>query len=310
MKRFAKFLLQCVATFWVATSVSAQDIIIMNNDNADELKVKVIEVQDDVVKYKKWTYQDGPTFVVATKDIFVIKYQNGDKQRFDRNSQKDSSPKTEQVVAKAPEQEPKSVEPVAKPDEPAVKLEEDEEKKEEEETVPSDGFNRFKYYPSGTDISNFEATYYFPTYDYPDGWAFSMAFDLTYGRYVFYNLYVDAGLGVLVDTSSSGIGNSRTSTTSTALSIPTNVGYKFPIVENVKLDIKTGLRPNYCVAGKIEYGDEKIRFSELGNVERFSLSWGFTVGVDLWGFTVGTKYLLDLTGNRGDMIGLYIGWTM
>ena len=78
MKIFAKFLLSCVAMLYVATSVSAQDIIVMNNDNADELQVKVIEVLDDVVKYKKWTYQDGPTFSISTTDIFVIKYQNGE----------------------------------------------------------------------------------------------------------------------------------------------------------------------------------------------------------------------------------------
>ena len=90
MKIFAKFLLSCVAMLCVATSVSAQDIIVMNNDNADELQVKVVEVLDDVVKYKKWTYQDGPTFSISTTDIFVIKYQNGEKQRFEQNNKKKS----------------------------------------------------------------------------------------------------------------------------------------------------------------------------------------------------------------------------
>lgn len=70
------------ALFLTIGSVSAQDIIVLNNNTADEIKAKVIEVTNSEVKYKKWTYQDGPTFAIATANIFVIKYQNGEKQTF------------------------------------------------------------------------------------------------------------------------------------------------------------------------------------------------------------------------------------
>lgn len=63
-------------------SAMSQDIIVLNNENVDELEVKIIEVTDEFVRYKKWTYQDGPVFSVSTDAIFMIKYQNGEKQRF------------------------------------------------------------------------------------------------------------------------------------------------------------------------------------------------------------------------------------
>lgn len=63
-------------------SVSAQDVIVLNNQSADEIEAKVVEVSDTQIKYKKWSYQDGPTFTLDTSEIFVIKYQNGEKQRF------------------------------------------------------------------------------------------------------------------------------------------------------------------------------------------------------------------------------------
>ncbi len=60
----------------------AQDIIVLDNESAEELEVKVLEVNNNVVTYKKWDYQDGPTFTIDTRDIFVIRYQNGENQRF------------------------------------------------------------------------------------------------------------------------------------------------------------------------------------------------------------------------------------
>lgn len=83
----------------VCAKVNAQDLIILNNDALDEYQVKVVEVTNDVVKYKKWSYQDGPTFSLETNSILYIKYQNGDKQTFTqikskgKNKQKSSNKK-------------------------------------------------------------------------------------------------------------------------------------------------------------------------------------------------------------------------
>lgn len=41
------------------TNASAQDLIVLNSDAVEEMQVKVVEVSDSEVKYKKWSYQDG-----------------------------------------------------------------------------------------------------------------------------------------------------------------------------------------------------------------------------------------------------------
>jgi len=75
-------------------TVSAQDIIVLNNRSADEIEAKVQEVSQKEVKYKKWSYQDGPTFTIPTSDIFVIKYRNGEKQRFGVEKSETPQPQT------------------------------------------------------------------------------------------------------------------------------------------------------------------------------------------------------------------------
>lgn len=67
-------------------SVLAQDTIVFRN--GDELKVRVIEVNVDDVKYKLWTNQDGPTYTKLHSDIFMIKYSGGvGKEIFNNNNE-------------------------------------------------------------------------------------------------------------------------------------------------------------------------------------------------------------------------------
>ncbi len=49
---------------------------------SDEIQVKVLEVTKKSVTYKKWSYQDGPTFTLSVDKILAIKYQNGEMQDF------------------------------------------------------------------------------------------------------------------------------------------------------------------------------------------------------------------------------------
>lgn len=64
--------------------VRAQDVIVLKN--TDEIQVKVLEVASGTVRYVEWDFQDGPTRVINTSDIFVIKYQNGKKESFEENA--------------------------------------------------------------------------------------------------------------------------------------------------------------------------------------------------------------------------------
>ena len=273
MKIFTKISLVCGAILCAATSVSAQDIIITNNDQNKELQVKIVEVQDNVVKYKKWTYQDGPTFTIATSDISSIKYQNGEEQQF---SQKAQSKKSKFIEEK----------------------ETTEVTNDEAKEIP---------YPKGRTSGSMNATYYFPLSSGVD--AFALAFDFTFGTYVIKNLYVEGGLGIISNWAQSGSGiYDRITTTSTALSVPILAGYMVPFSKNIGLDFNTGPRLNYTVSGKVESNGETIKFKDIEGLKRFEAHWAFTLGVNLWDWEVGGKCLVSLREGGGEMFGVYIGW--
>lgn len=78
----------CLMLF-IPTVVCAQDLIVKNN--GDEIKAKVIDVDEDKVRYKKWTNKSGPTYSLGTDKIFMIKYQNGDKDVFQKNGKSNKS---------------------------------------------------------------------------------------------------------------------------------------------------------------------------------------------------------------------------
>lgn len=60
--------------------IFCQDFIYLIN--GEEIKAKVLEIDDTKVKYKKYTNQSGPTYSKNKSDIFLIKYQSGDKDVF------------------------------------------------------------------------------------------------------------------------------------------------------------------------------------------------------------------------------------
>lgn len=79
-----KFIITFLIT-WTSYSFSySQDILVMKS--GDEIKVKVVEVFPDLVKYKKWDNQDGPSYSEYKSKIFMIKYQNGTKEVFNDQS--------------------------------------------------------------------------------------------------------------------------------------------------------------------------------------------------------------------------------
>ena len=65
--------------------IKAQDIILKTN--GEELQVKVTEVNTDDVRYKKFSNLSGPVYVIQNADIFMIKYENGNKDLFEKNTQ-------------------------------------------------------------------------------------------------------------------------------------------------------------------------------------------------------------------------------
>ena len=66
---------------WVIShSVFAQDVIVLKT--GDEIKAIIQEVGTETIKYKKYTNADGPTYTMLRSDIFMLKYQSGEKDVF------------------------------------------------------------------------------------------------------------------------------------------------------------------------------------------------------------------------------------
>lgn len=70
MKKYVLYLVFCI------TSVGYAQDQIFKRDNS-KVEVKILEINQNEIKYKLFTYQDGPTIIVAKKDVALIIYQNG-----------------------------------------------------------------------------------------------------------------------------------------------------------------------------------------------------------------------------------------
>ena len=71
-----KILLSIISVLCSLTTVG-QDVIVMQN--GDEIPCKLVEVGVENIKYKRLSNLNGPTFVEEKDDVFMIKYQNGEK---------------------------------------------------------------------------------------------------------------------------------------------------------------------------------------------------------------------------------------
>jgi len=60
-----------------------QDNILLQT--GEEILSKVIEVNQDLIKYKKHTNLEGPIYSIDIKNVFMIKYANGEKDIFRKN---------------------------------------------------------------------------------------------------------------------------------------------------------------------------------------------------------------------------------
>jgi len=89
----------------------AQDTIYKTDGT--EIKSKVVEITNDLIKYKKFSNLDGPSYTVFKAEVFMIVYQNGEREVFKKNEPpvKVEEPKQEYV---APIQTPAPESPVYK----------------------------------------------------------------------------------------------------------------------------------------------------------------------------------------------------
>jgi hypothetical protein len=71
--------------FITIQSIAAQDIIL--KVSGDEIRAKVEEISTRSVRYKKWSNLSGPSYQIAASDVFMIKYENGDKDIFTQDEE-------------------------------------------------------------------------------------------------------------------------------------------------------------------------------------------------------------------------------
>ena len=71
------------------------DLIILKNE--DEIKCKILEVNQWDIVYKKCSNLNGPAYTTAKEDIFMIKYQNGQKETFYKENKKKPTPLNERT---------------------------------------------------------------------------------------------------------------------------------------------------------------------------------------------------------------------
>lgn len=81
-----------------ATMMYAQDIIITKDSK--RIEAKIIEVTTTTVKYKKWSYQDGPDIYEAKSNIAAIMWGNGEVEAFNVETEKKEVATIDTIVEK------------------------------------------------------------------------------------------------------------------------------------------------------------------------------------------------------------------
>jgi hypothetical protein len=69
----------------ISMTTYGQDIIVKSNGN--EIKSEVLEIGTKTIKYKKFNFQDGPTRNIRISDVFMIIYENGNREKFTTSKQ-------------------------------------------------------------------------------------------------------------------------------------------------------------------------------------------------------------------------------
>lgn len=86
--------------------IHSQDTIYKNDGT--EIQAKVVEVTTDAIKYKKFTNLDGPIYNIAIEDIFMIVYENGEREVYKKKEVSPPPPPKveEKVISPVPLQTP------------------------------------------------------------------------------------------------------------------------------------------------------------------------------------------------------------
>ena len=80
-----KVILSAITIIACVFQMNAQDLIYLTN--GDEVKAKVEEITETQIKYKQWDNQTGPLRSFSISNVFMIIYENGQKEVFTTSQQ-------------------------------------------------------------------------------------------------------------------------------------------------------------------------------------------------------------------------------
>ena len=105
MQRFLTVIFILLLLHIMPLIANAQDVIVKKDGTT--ILSKVLEVNQDNVKYKKHSNPNGPTYTVGIADIMAVNYANGEKDTFDTNiSNSDSQSANNSSVSRLIEKKP------------------------------------------------------------------------------------------------------------------------------------------------------------------------------------------------------------
>jgi hypothetical protein len=74
------YLLSIIVMLVFSSNMISQDKIFLKSE--ENIETKILEINVDEVKYKKYSNQEGPTFTILKSDIHMIVYENGETEIF------------------------------------------------------------------------------------------------------------------------------------------------------------------------------------------------------------------------------------
>lgn len=96
---YKKFFISVAVFSLVSFRVSAQDVIITRDSK--KIEARVLEVNEETIRYKKYSNPDGPEYVHPKNDIITIVYENGRVEVFEMENA--SVPDTVKIAVKPEE---------------------------------------------------------------------------------------------------------------------------------------------------------------------------------------------------------------
>lgn len=81
MNPISRSLVLSVICLFMSIAVHAQDIVVTVDSKS--IKTKVLEINDQEIKYKDFENLEGPTYVMKRTEIHMIVYQNGKVENFE-----------------------------------------------------------------------------------------------------------------------------------------------------------------------------------------------------------------------------------